>query len=126
MSEETEKELSIEEEVANLKDEIEKLRNASNSVVVPPTSSDFKSGVAWVESEWIPGGGGGGAFTGNVWVGGTKVSVPDPKTDRYLRVELDGSGCSWVSDIPDTMPEDAEIYDSYHTAGDIHLPGNFA
>ena len=68
--------------------------------------------------------GGVGEFSGNVWVGGAKVTVPEATTD-YLKVPFDGSACTWVGAIPDTMDEDAEVFDITQTAGDIHLPGNY-
>jgi hypothetical protein len=66
-------------------------------------------------------------FSGNVWVGGKKLTVPTTGLTQYLSVPLDGtSACSWVAAMPDEqMPSDAEIFDTSQTAGDIHLPSNF-
>jgi hypothetical protein len=66
----------------------------------------------------------GGAVPGihRVWVGVNEITVPE-QTDRYLKVMLDGSGCSWVASMPATQDQDAEVFDSYYTYGDIHLTG---
>ena len=67
---------------------------------------------------------GGKPFSGNVWVGGKKVVVPDATTS-YLKVPFNGDDCTWVGAIPDIMDEDSEVFDITQTAGDIHLPGNY-
>lgn len=68
----------------------------------------------------------GPAFSGRVWVGGKKVTVPAPATTQFLKVYLDGATeCEWVEAMPNTMDSDAEVFDIDETFGDIHLPGNF-
>ena len=66
-------------------------------------------------------------FSGNVWVGGKKLTVPTTGVTQYLSVPLNGtSSCSWVAAMPESqMDSDVEIFDTSRTAGDIHLPGNF-
>jgi len=66
-------------------------------------------------------------FSGNVWVGGKKLTVPTAGVTQYLSVPLDGtSACSWVEAMPESqMDSNVEIFDTSRTAGDIHLPANF-
>ena len=66
-------------------------------------------------------------FSGNVWVGGKKLTVPTTGVTQYLSVPLNGtSSCSWVAAMPESqMDSDVEIFDISRTAGDIHIPGEF-
>ena len=56
-----------------------------------------------------------------VFVGAKKVSVP-ARTTNFLKIMLDGSGCSWVAAMPETQDEDAEVRDV--TKNRIYLTGN--
>ncbi len=67
----------------------------------------------------------GGLDTDIVVIGGRKVTVPE-NTDgkRYLQVNLDGSGGTWVDSMPDVSPEGTETYDTWKNH--IHITGAFA
>lgn len=70
-----------------------------------------------------------GSFTGRVWVGSKpRIDVDLTASDRtrYLSIKLDGTGYTWVTEMPESQPVDAVVYDLAYTHGDIHLPGNFA
>ena len=99
-----------------------RMARAWENIAVNDGHVDWSNGIPTIVLD--SGGVGGGEFSGNVWVGGTKVTVPEATT-TYLKVPFDGSACTWVASIPDTMDEDAEVFDITQTSGDIHLPGNY-
>lgn len=67
----------------------------------------------------------GGLDTDIVVIGGRKVTVPENTNGkRYLQVNLDGSGGTWVDSMPDVSPEGTETYDTWKNH--IHITGAFA
>lgn len=66
---------------------------------------------------------GGGIDVDCLFVGG-KILVPPAQTSDFLKVELDGSGVSWVGALPEENEEDSEVFDV--RKNHLHLPGNMA
>lgn len=89
---------------------------------------DSTSGFCKPDYLTLGGASGSMPFSGRVWVGGKKLTVPTTGTTQFLKVPLNPSlACSWVAAMPTGDQDvDAEVFDTSQTAGDIHLPGNFA
>lgn len=67
-------------------------------------------------------GGSGGMDYDYLFVGAKKVTPPE-KTTNFLKVNLDGSGSSWVEAMPETQDEDAVVFDV--TKNRIYIHGAF-
>ena len=86
--------------------------------------------LMWSEGQIVsapgPSVGGSMPFSGNVWVGKTKVlAAPPLMTTRYLEVYWDGSEPQYVETMPETQAENSHVYDLTQTAGDIVIPAFF-
>jgi hypothetical protein len=66
--------------------------------------------------------GGGGITYDYLFVGSKKITPPERTTD-FLKVNLDGSGSSWVAAMPETQDEDAVVIDV--TKNRIYIHGAF-
>lgn len=66
--------------------------------------------------------GGGGITYDYLFVGSKKITPPERTTD-FLKVNLDGSGSSWVAAMPETQDEDAVVIDV--TKNRIYINGAF-
>lgn len=64
----------------------------------------------------------GGMDYDYLFVGAGKVTPPE-KTTNFLKVNLDGSGSSWVAAMPETQDEDAVVFDV--TKNRIYIHGAF-
>jgi hypothetical protein len=67
-------------------------------------------------------GSGGGITYDYLFVGSKKITPPERTTD-FLKVNLDGSGSSWVAAMPETQDEDAVVIDV--TKNRIYIHGAF-
>lgn len=67
------------------------------------------------------------SFSGNVWIGGKKITVPTTGTTQYLKITFGSSpSACWVDAMPEDMDSDSEVFDINETPGDLHLPANMA
>lgn len=72
--------------------------------------------------------GGSMPFSGRVWIGQlSKITIDTAEAGatKFLYMTYAGTH-TWAEVMPDQQPTDGQVYDLDQTAGDIHMPGNFA
>ena len=72
--------------------------------------------------------GGSMPFSGRVWIGQlSKITIDTAEggATKFLYMTYAGAH-TWAVVMPDQQPADGQVFDLDQTAGDIHMPGNFA
>ena len=67
-------------------------------------------------------------FSGRVWIGQlSKITIDTAEAGatKFLYMTYAGAH-TWAVVMPDQQPADGQVFDLDQTAGDIHMPGNFA
>jgi len=105
-----------------------RMARAWENLAVHNGSVQWSDGMPTIVVDGVGGSSASMPFSGRVWIGQlSKITIDTAEAGatKFLYLKFAGTH-TWAESMPDQQPADGQVYDLDQTAGDIHMPGNFA